>query len=170
MVVEFNQVYELLPPGFILWCISTICIEFLLVQLELVELIFRFVTSIIFALNCFPFPRSKIVHEQQAKGENFANTVNAFALVLPLLGILLIISEFGEMLNSQFAAFDERLYQCHFYRFPIKVQRVFRTFLMYSQDSVNIQGFGNTKCTRQTFKNVSIDFFKHALCDNGGSD
>lgn len=68
------------------------------------------------------------------------------------------------MLNSQFEEFDARLYQCTWYKFPIESQRVFGTFMMYSQDSVNIQGFGNTKCTRQTFKSVSVDALMHVLC------
>lgn len=55
MLVKFNQVYRLLPPGFILWSVSTICIELLLVQLELVELIFRFVAAIFF-IELFLFP------------------------------------------------------------------------------------------------------------------
>lgn len=70
MVVKFNQVYRLLPPGFVLWCVSTICIELLLVQLELVELIFRFVAAQIFVSNCFSFPSfNPFVPRTQTIGE-----------------------------------------------------------------------------------------------------
>lgn len=51
MVVKFNRIYEFLPTGFILWCLSAICVELLLVQVELVEFTFRFVTTLIFVLN-----------------------------------------------------------------------------------------------------------------------
>lgn len=88
------------------------------------------------------------------------------------------------MVNSQFAAFDERLCQCDWYKFSMKTQQIFGMFTTYAQESITIQGYGNTQCTRTSHgevfrtrvsnyrnfviqnKNSVINFCKHTLMCN----
>lgn len=52
--------------------------------------------------------------------------------------------------------FDMELCQCRRYTFPIDLQQMFGTFMMYSQDSMNNRN-RNIIYTQQTFRDVSID-------------
>lgn len=111
------------------------------------------------SLNCsneFLFS-SKYVLKLQENTKYAADTVNSLILINILLGIIFILSEFGEMVNNEFAAFDGKLCQCVWYNFPNQTQQIFGAFMMYSQDLVIIQGFGNARCTRDTFKRVSFN-------------
>lgn len=81
---------------------------------------------------------------------------NTLTLVFALLGNIFVLSEFGQMVNNQFEAFDERFLYCDWYLFPIKTQQMYVTFMIYTQDSVMIEGFGNICFTRDTFEKVSF--------------
>lgn len=82
---------------------------------------------------------------------------NALLLVIILLGVIFFLSEFGQMVNNQFAAFNEKWCERDWYLFPIQIQRMFGAFMMYTQESATIQGYGNARCIRNTFKEVSFD-------------
>lgn len=69
--------------------------------------------------------------------------------------------EIGEMVSSQFIVFDEKLYQCDWHSFPIEMQRMFVLMLSSTQQIPIIQGFGNTKCTRDAFKTVKLEWNKN---------
>lgn len=64
--------------------------------------------------------------------------------------------EFGQMIGNQFNQFDDTLGQCDWYAFPIEMQQMLVVFLTSSQRPPMICGFGNTECTRDSFKRVRI--------------
>lgn len=104
---------------------------------------------------------------QENTGKNdIMDAVSAFALVIILLGIIFFLSEFGEMVSTQFAAFNERWCQCDWYLFPIEIQRMFGAFMMNTQESVIIRGYGNACCNREIFEVVSSDTIVVWLCSN----
>lgn len=72
--------------------------------------------------------------------------------------IIFVICEFGELVTNQFDMFNMKLDQCKWYKFPIKMQRIFVIVTVNAQQPVIIQGFANVVCARQTFKSVRMIF------------
>lgn len=68
----------------------------------------------------------------------------------------LFFCEFGEKLTEKYESFNEKLYRCHWYAFPIEMQRMLLIFMSSTQHSPFLRGFGNIVCTRDTFKVVII--------------
>lgn len=92
----------------------------------------------------------------QENNEDFTTIYSAATLIFAICGNIFVLSEFGQLVNNQFEEFDEKFYQCDWYLFPIKTQQMYATFMIYTQDSVMIQGFGNLCFTRDTFEKVSV--------------
>lgn len=67
---------------------------------------------------------------------------------------------FGEMAKNQFNRFDEKLWQCDWYIFPMDVQKLLVTFMSCTQRPAILRGFAQTECTRNAFKTVNFNFFK----------
>lgn len=64
--------------------------------------------------------------------------------------------EFGEMVTSQFDAYDIEIYRCGWYLLPIEMQKLFLIFKSNTQQPKIIRGYGNILCTREIFKEVNI--------------
>lgn len=58
------------------------------------------------------------------------------------------------MLSYQFRMFNEELWQRDWYLFPIELQRMLVIFMLDTEQSMIIRGYGNIKCTRDAFKGV----------------
>ena len=58
------------------------------------------------------------------------------------------------MVITRFETFDEEILHCDWYLFPIEMQQWLVTFMVATQQSPFICGFGNSACTRDTFKKV----------------
>lgn len=88
-------------------------------------------------------------------------TTNILVLVASTLAtivsliLVFFLCELGESVANQYKLVDDELYQCDWYSFPIEVQRSLVIFRSYTQQPVLIQGFGNIRCVRNSFKNVS---------------
>lgn len=67
---------------------------------------------------------------------------------------VLIFCELGEMVTSQFDAFNDALERCNWYSFPIEIQQMMIIVLANAQQPITIRAFGNIICTRETFKKV----------------
>lgn len=67
---------------------------------------------------------------------------------------VLIFCELGEMVSSQFVAFNGSLERCNWYLFPIDMQQLMITAITNAQQPIEIGAFGNIVCTRETFKKV----------------
>lgn len=62
--------------------------------------------------------------------------------------------ESGERVTHQFNQFNDNFHICEWYSFPLEMQRIYSIALVGVQDSVIIQGYANTVCTRNAFENV----------------
>lgn len=85
---------------------------------------------------------------------------NTAELILPIImvgwsfTIIFFYCHFGAMVCNQFSNFDDELCQCHWYLFPVEVQKLLLIFMSDSQQSTYIRGYGGILCTRDSFKNV----------------
>lgn len=84
---------------------------------------------------------------------------------------VLIFCELGEMVSSEFDAFNGSVEQCKWYSFPIEMQRMVVIFMANAQQPSYIRAFGNISCTRETFKKVNLyvrsgsNLFSHHLVE-----
>lgn len=62
--------------------------------------------------------------------------------------------EFGELISSNYGDLPIGLYDNKWYFYPLNEQRMIPTILIGTQDVVTLCGFGNVRCTRETFKTV----------------
>lgn len=68
--------------------------------------------------------------------------------------VILLVCEFGEMISNRFDLFNDALDQCHWYLFPIEMQRMFIIVTANTQRRMIIHAFGNAQCTREANKTV----------------
>lgn len=71
-------------------------------------------------------------------------------------GLILLICDFGEMVTIKFDSFDMDLWQCDWYLYSIEMQRIYKIFMSHTQLPTNIRGYGDIKCTRDTFQKVFV--------------
>lgn len=62
--------------------------------------------------------------------------------------------DFGENLSNGFDALNSEICNRNWYSFPIEIQRLLPIILVSTQKPVQLLGFGNIPCTRETFKVV----------------
>lgn len=89
---------------------------------------------------------------------NAANSLDVIKICISLFGCcfwLALFCEFGEMITEQFIVFNDELSQCKWYLFSMNIQRMFATFMAYTQKPMSIRGSGNIMCTRESFKKVT---------------
>lgn len=80
--------------------------------------------------------------------------VNIVLVIIPVFGILFIVCELCQRLTQKFDDFNDNLWECRWYLYPNRLQQMFLIFGANTQQSVNIRGYGNIMCTRETFKKV----------------
>lgn len=101
----------------------------------------------------FPFS----VHSKKSMPTvNFLELLQTFGNVLAAFVLIFFLCELGEMVTNQYEFLNDQMYQCDWYSFPIGMQRMFVTFMSFTQQPVLIHGYGNTltQCTREIFKKV----------------
>lgn len=76
---------------------------------------------------------------------------------------LLLSSELGGRVTTQFNVFDEQLCQSRWYLYPIKLQRIVLIFTLDAQQSVPIRGYGTIVCSREFFQSASLYFWLQSL-------
>lgn len=79
----------------------------------------------------------------------------AFTEMVWSFGIVAFYCEFGEMVTSQFSAYDDEIYRCDWYLLPNKLQQMHLIFMLNTQQPTVVQGYPNIWCTREIFKMVS---------------
>ena len=68
-----------------------------------------------------------------------------------------IACEPGERVTTAFERFDEELERCDWHLLPIEMQKMlYFTFLIDTQQPINVKCYGNIFCTRDTSKRVVI--------------
>lgn len=88
-----------------------------------------------------------------------ANFMDLSVFLLALLIIstpVFFLCEIGEKMTSQYEFLNYELCLCDWYLFSVGMQKMFATFMSYTQHPVFIHGYGNTltQCTRETLKKV----------------
>lgn len=74
--------------------------------------------------------------------------------VLVVFEFLFMLCEPGERVTNQFEMFGEELERCNWYKLSIEMQRIYLTFLVNTQQNLNIECYGGIQCTRETLKMV----------------
>lgn len=84
-------------------------------------------------------------------------------LVLTLVWLYLMCNA-GEEVTNHFLEISNLIYKCPWDELPIKLQRYIPHMIAVAQRPVYIEGMGNLRCTRETFKMVqqlNIIFIVH---------
>lgn len=84
--------------------------------------------------------------------------ISSFTQMFWAFAFIFLLCYFGELITKQFNEFDEQLFQCDWYSYPIEMQILYSRFILYSQQPTYIQGYGGTFCTRDNFRKVWIPF------------
>lgn len=69
-------------------------------------------------------------------------------------GALLVACELSQRVNVAFEECDKIIEQFDWYRFPLEIQRILPTIIIYAQRPVEIKCFGSMACNRAAFKDV----------------
>lgn len=64
-------------------------------------------------------------------------------------------SEIGQRIGNAYDEIDDEIYQLDWYLLPIKIQQIFPTIMINTQQPVYLKCFGSATCSRETFKKVS---------------
>lgn len=67
---------------------------------------------------------------------------------------LFIYCFFGDQLTNQFESLGPTVYQCNWYFWRLDFLRVLPFTILATQKLIHMRGFGNSSCTRETFKKV----------------
>lgn len=86
---------------------------------------------------------------------NVVSLVKPIFIIFWSFGQIFLFCNFAENVTSQFAELNDTFYQCDWYVFSPKVQRMLPTIMINAQQPVIVRGFGNILCTREVFKNVN---------------
>lgn len=78
--------------------------------------------------------------------------------------VIFLLCNYGEQVTSEIEEIHDNLYDCDWYLFPIKEQRMMQLILVTAQQPINLQGFGNILLTRDTFKKVILRHNSHIIC------
>lgn len=80
-----------------------------------------------------------------------------FSLVSIIFWIFFVFN-MGDTITSRFERVSNSVYSCRWVDFPPKSRKYVNTMLVVAQKPIYIQGFGNVRCTRETFKSVWLKY------------
>lgn len=72
-------------------------------------------------------------------------------------GLLFSYCEFGEQVSSAFELLYDDIYYFDWHLFPLDLQLTWNIMLFSAQQPVQLVGFGNIACNRESFKRVSLE-------------
>lgn len=88
--------------------------------------------------------------------KNVVNIVRSVFFSLIQINYFGLFCYFGDEVTTGFAMIDNSIYQCCWEEFPLVAQKLMTTLIINSQKSIQIEGYMNTRCTREMFKNVIL--------------
>lgn len=77
--------------------------------------------------------------------------------------IVFLVCEFGEMFSNRFVVFSDTLDRCHWYLFPIELQRIFIIVVANAQRPTIIHAIGNAQCSREANNKVRHIIVKNLM-------
>lgn len=88
---------------------------------------------------------------------------NFMVMMLPIINatfgsaVVFVTSELGQRMTDAFNEIDFILSQLDWYLFPGEMQRMLPTIIADAQQPVELKCFGSIGCSREVFKNVSVE-------------
>lgn len=73
-------------------------------------------------------------------------------------GWLYIMCDVGDDVTTCFGHISDAIYDCPWHKLPVNLRKYFPSMILIAQKPIYIQGMGNIRCTRETFKVVIIIF------------
>lgn len=70
---------------------------------------------------------------------------------------LFIYCFFGDQVTNQFESLGPSLYQCNWYFLRLDFLTLLPFTILSTQKLIHVRGFGNSSCTRETFKKVNLN-------------
>lgn len=61
----------------------------------------------------------------------------------------------GDFVTTHFKSINDTMWRCEWYFYSKKIQRLLPFMIMMAQNPVYLRGFGNIRCTLETFKRAS---------------
>lgn len=158
MVVQFSNAYTEILTALFSLSTSNICVTLLqILVVSSIDSIFLKKKEV----------KLKMKNWKCSKQSLTTSDVVNFVLGLEVFIIWLlscfILSYYGEKVTSCHIDLSDLVYELPWYLLPLKLQSPFEMMIMISQKPVHLQGFGKFKCTRETFKMVSLMFFLQFL-------
>lgn len=99
------------------------------------------------------------LNPKKSNGANPVDLMNAILSVIWTFVTIFFVCELGEKVTHDFNLFYHELCNCDWFLFPIEMKRIYLIVLVGAEQAMPIQGYANTTCTRDTFKNVNKIFF-----------
>lgn len=100
------------------------------------------------------FPNAFFLFIKSKSTIDFTELVAPIDAILGSLLLVFLLCEFGGNVTKQYELFDDELWKCDWYLFPIELERKYVIFMSYTQQPAMIRGYGNVRCVRDSFKNV----------------
>lgn len=69
-----------------------------------------------------------------------------------------MVFNMGDTITNRFERVSNSVYSCRWVELSPKLRKYAKTMLIVAQKPIYIQGFGNVRCTRETFKSVWIKY------------
>lgn len=154
-VDEFNDIYEFIITGYFLWALLNMCSSLLVFRMQLVEynLVIKRI-KLSFSKGFFPFFSHIEIRLKSGRSSNRIDIIVIILLLFWAFSIIFLYCEIGERVTHEFNEFNEQFCQCNWYSFSIEMQRMFIIVMSNTQRPAIIQGYANTVCTRDAFKQV----------------
>lgn len=155
LIGDFNGIFEYITFGFFSFTLSGVCCYTLILLSQLVEhQIHRisFFSSKSLILSWLFF----VDIVRKSKNESLFGILNTLVQTGNVFISLFVYCEFGERVTHQFNQFNEQFCDCRWYSLPMEMQRIYSIVLVGVQQSVIIEGYSNTVCTRDAFKKVIL--------------
>lgn len=95
------------------------------------------------------------------KSPIFADVMRFFVCLVLMMVYLVVICFWSDEVTIKFGRLNESICECSWYELPMETQRLLPIMLMNIQRPVNMKGYMNVRCTRESVKLVIIHHIKH---------
>lgn len=83
------------------------------------------------------------------------DVLRAISCLVIVMNIPSVLCLTGDDVRAQFEMVNDLFDECGWYEFPLNTQKLLPMMLIMIQKPVYIQGYMNTRCTRDAFKTVN---------------
>lgn len=141
-----------------LWTFASVCCGLLTLEFGFVKFLFVNLSKKI--------PNFRLGICSISQSDEHLNNIELIRIVFLVLASFVVIGiacEFSARLTNQFETICDALLQCNWYLYPIKLQKMLIMVIVNVQQPVQVAGFGNMKCSRDSFKQVQFCIEKQKM-------